>query len=107
MKVGLAMWAVAVILFFGMYLLAVANDRYYGLVALPIFALVAIGTFLLLGAGIRALASRSSENANAVAQHATAGTPAPGWYPDPNDSKWLAYWDGVQWAEGEEKRPNR
>lgn len=30
----------------------------------------------------------------------------PGWYPDPNDARWLAYWDGEQWIETDERYPN-
>jgi hypothetical protein len=31
----------------------------------------------------------------------------PGWYPHPEDPKWLAYWDGMEWTELDKKYPNR
>ena len=31
----------------------------------------------------------------------------PGWYPDPDDRMWLAYWDGEDWVKMDERFPNR
>ena len=36
-----------------------------------------------------------------------AAKAAAGWYPDPDDNKYLAYWNGTEWEETDEKFPNR
>lgn len=49
-----------------------------------------------------------------AARHYLAQKPAgdgvilePGWYPDPDDGMWLAYWDGEDWVKMDERFPNR
>lgn len=31
----------------------------------------------------------------------------PGWYPDPDDPRWIYYWDGAGWDESAGRQPNR